>query len=58
MLEKTVTFLFEDKKEFFTSKGIKRLIALKEEDKHNSYLEKIGFQLQEINGKTVYVKEI
>jgi hypothetical protein len=55
---KLAMFLFEDKKEFFTSKGIKRLVALKEEDKHNNYLEKIGFTLQEFNGKTVYVKEI
>jgi|AntRauTorcE11897_2_1112592.scaffolds.fasta_scaffold03273_5 hypothetical protein len=46
-------FLFEDNKAFFSDKGIERIIALPGNQKHNDYLEEMGFELEN-TGKQHY----
>lgn len=41
------TFLFDENRSYFKERGIKRIIALPGSDKHNEYLEEMGFQLDD-----------
>lgn len=41
------TFLFEENKSFFSEKGIKEIVASPGNQKHNEYLEEMGFRLEE-----------
>lgn len=51
-------YLFDEKKDFFTSKGYVALVAFASEEVHINYLEKMGFVSKELNGKIGFVKEL
>lgn len=55
---KVGSFLFENEKEMFTQKGIKKLISSPGTEKHEKYLIKMGFRKESLNQEIKYVKEL
>jgi GNAT superfamily N-acetyltransferase len=51
-------FLFEDQKEFFKNQGYNKLTSKPGNEKHQSYLKKMGFTEQSIKNETVFVKSL
>jgi len=45
------TFLFEENKTFFSERGIKQIVASPGNQKHNEYLEEMGFNYEEGDDK-------
>lgn len=50
-------FLFEDNSEYFREKGIREVISKPGSDKHNKYLQEMGFKLKE-GANDVYVRDV
>ena len=51
-------FIFENQKLFFLNQGYKKLISQPGNDKHQSYLKKMGFVAQTSQNKIIFVKSL
>ena len=51
-------FLFEDQKDFFKNQGYNKLTSKPGNEKHQSYLKKMGFIEQSIKNETIFVKSL
>jgi len=51
-------FLFEDQKNYFKNQGYKKLTSKPGNEKHQSYLKKMGFIEQSIKNETIFVKSL
>jgi len=51
-------YLYEDYRQHFVERGIKRLYTFTDEPKHVSYLKKMGFRHEKMEGKIALVKDI
>lgn len=51
-------FLFEDQKDFFKNQGFNKLTSKPGNEKHQSYLKKMGFIEQSINNEAIFVKSL
>jgi hypothetical protein len=51
-------YLYETEKNIFLSKGIHNLISDPGTVKHQRYLERMGFKVEQVNGKDIYKKEL
>ena len=55
---KIAEYIYTKKKQVFLDKGFKMLYTKPGQEKHNKYLEKIGFVLTEFKNEAYYSKEI
>lgn len=51
-------FLYEDQKDFFINQGYTKLVSNPVNEKHIAYFVKMGFNPQNINNKSLYVKHL
>lgn len=51
-------FLYRDQKAYFVNQGYKRLISKSGTKKHEFYLKRMGFVLEELNQESFYVKTL
>ena len=51
-------YLFEHENEYFLNKGYKKLLAFTDKEEHIMYLEKMGFNSVEIDGKVGFIKTL
>ena len=52
------TFLFEDQKDYFKNQGYQKLVSRPGNEKHQSYLKKMGFVEQVSKTETLFVKSL
>jgi hypothetical protein len=51
-------FLYRDQKPYFTNLGFKRLISKPGTEKHEAYLKRMGFVLEQLKQESYYVKTL
>jgi GNAT superfamily N-acetyltransferase len=51
-------FLFENQKDFFKNQGYNKFISKPGNEKHQSYLKKMGFIEQSIKNETIFIKAL
>jgi len=51
-------YIYESEKEVFTSKGIHQLISKPGTEKHQRYLERMGFIADQMDGQVIYKKDL
>lgn len=51
-------FLFEDQKDYFKNQGYSKLISKPGNEKHQSYLKKMGFVEETFKNETIFVKTL
>ena len=55
---KTGAFIYEKEREHFKDAGYDKMIAFAKSDKHEKYLNRMGFKPTNLNGKDAFIKNI